>query len=335
MLGRSSKLWAVIAITLVGLSVLAARSCRAPEGFATQAVAPGALVGTPAENDGLGADGTRFTREVVETPTTTLASGSETVSELLAEAEPALSAEGDSEQLRPADLEDCDSNQCGSVVGHVSSAESGQPLVRHWLVFSNQELGQHRVLTGPDGFYQVDDLTPGLWDVGYSGPAESSGLSGFLLQGRVEVFANFVSEFSIEIQGRSLSGKFLRTDAHDGATLFLELRTIWDPEAVVASVQATTYHSALFVQAEHPELLEEDLPNSELGAFRLHGLLPDIYELRIVFGEDPESRQPYYLKQEVDLLQGDVDLGTKKFTKQDLAVAALMLKAAREAGDGD
>lgn len=335
MLGHSGKLWAVTAITLIGLSVLAARSCRTSEEFGTQVIAPSDPVGARAENDGMDDNGAGFTREVAAPPTAALASGTEPAVELLAESDSATTAEADLEQLRPMDLDACESNQCGSVVGHVSSAESGQPLVRHGLVFSNQKLGQRRVLTGPDGFYQVDDLAPGAWEVSYSGPAKSSDLSGFLRQGSVEVFANFVSEFSIEIQGRSLSGKFLRVGAHDGATLFLELRTLWDPEEIVASVEATTYHSALKVQAEHPELTEEDLPNSELGAFRLHGLLPDIYELRIVFGKDPESKEPYYLKQEVNLLRGDVNLGTKKFTKQDLAVAALLLKAAREAGGGD
>lgn len=333
MLGLPKKLWAVIAFILIGLSALAARSCSAEGEVPTQAIAPVARASVPNEDLLNPLEGSTGTRQVAAAPETELGPEPEFDNGAVAATATGHSLEAEAEDPGPLDLKDCDV-ECGSVVGHVSSAETGQPLIRHGLLFSHEKLGVRRIQTGPDGYYQLDDLAPGLRTVSYTGPALSSGSSGFLKQGNVEVFANFVSEFSIQIQGRSLTGKFLRVDAHDGATLFLELRAIWDLETVVASVEATTYHSALKVKAEHPDMPQAELPSSELGAFELSGLLPDIYELRIVFGTDPESGEPFYMKQEVSLLQDDVDLGLRKFTRQDLALAALALKAEREASLG-
>ncbi len=197
----------------------------------------------------------------------------------------------------------------GSLYGVLYAAE-GAEMVGHRLLFSSEDhnLPARSVTTGDHGSYLATGLAAGFWQIYYLGPADGTGSAGGSLAAVAEVVADHALPFDVVLEGgRSLSG-YLKVPEVDGLGLRLELRPIGLLQLTAYCVAVT--RNAFDAPPPPPQpgsaSPEDDLPPAPQvsGAFRMAGLLPGRYRLRLLLDADGMV----FLDREIDLSEGDLIL---------------------------
>jgi len=136
--------------------------------------------------------------------------------------------------------------------------------------------------------------------------------------GTVEVYEDQETPFDIAFEGgRTLIGRFDYEDPianETGGTMLRgELVSLWRPndavgDAVLGFSKGKPWFNVELPEDEMRKLLasqDKEYPKYELGAFKFTGLRPEPHVLRVI----PDVKGRIVWEHEVDLTEGDVDLG--------------------------
>ncbi len=229
----------------------------------------------------------------------------------------------------------------GTIGGSVFD-RNGKPLARHRVAFcAGKDINfSERVtaLSDENGYFLLEHVPAGRWHAVYIGP-DVELFPSVLEFGPIEVQPDRLISFNFYLDGdRTLTGKLTLSEEDlrelggsitDEIHLQLELRAKWDSDTIVARGVASTSletHSKI----DKASVGKSDLPNGHgaSGKFRMSGIVPGVYTLRIIVGQSKNSRtgkmMDLYLEREVDLFEGDLELPAEEFTLAQFVEAALL-----------
>jgi hypothetical protein len=180
--------------------------------------------------------------------------------------------------------------------------------------------------TNDEGHFEVLEVPVGKWRARVHVPGPRRTMSSVDC-GEIEIFAGQVNWLELRMPGdRSVTGRLLEPES-DSLVVHLMLVHADDPSCIAA--EGDTVIDAELQREEERRVAnpdhwrEEDsreIPMGRLsGEFWMGGLVPGQYRLRIYW----DAQRIYWIESEVDLRNGDADLGTLRLDFEEFARAKL------------
>jgi len=184
----------------------------------------------------------------------------------------------------------------------------------------------HGTHSNEDGHFELLEVPAGKWRVRVHVPGPRR-TGNSLDCGEIVIFAGQVNWLELRVPGdRSVSGRLLEPDS-DSLVVHLMLLHADDPSCIAAESEAVI--DAELQREEdrrvaNPDHWREEDPREipmgrHSGEFWMGGLAPGLYRLRIHW----DAMRTYWIEREVDLRNGDADLGTLRLDFDEFARARL------------